>query len=73
MDEILKDPAYPTAIWELEPHRSGRLPVAADRGGPLNISWEIHGEGPIKLLVSPEAIPIFLTFLRPPPPPGRFR
>ncbi|KAI0014696.1 alpha/beta-hydrolase [Xylariomycetidae sp. FL0641] len=48
--EISKLPAFPEAIWELQPHQSGLLPVARDRGGPLNISWEVHGEGPIQLV-----------------------
>ncbi|KAI1252310.1 hypothetical protein MGN70_006884 [Eutypa lata] len=51
VEEITNDPAFPTAIWQLEPHQKGFLPVAVGRGGPLNISWEIHGEGPIKLLL----------------------
>ncbi|KAK7746540.1 hypothetical protein SLS62_009403 [Diatrype stigma] len=51
VEEITQDPAFPTAIWQLEPHQKGLLPVAVGRGGPLNISWEIHGEGPIKLLL----------------------
>ncbi|KAK3317815.1 Alpha/Beta hydrolase protein [Cercophora scortea] len=48
--ETKSHPAYPTTIWQLEPDRSGLLPVAEGRGGPFNISWEIHGEGPIKVL-----------------------
>ncbi|KAI1461999.1 alpha/beta-hydrolase [Annulohypoxylon moriforme] len=51
IEEVSKDPAFPTAIWKLQPHRSGLLPVAAGRGGPLNISWEVHGDGPIKLIL----------------------
>src|SRR5690606_682140 len=47
-----KHPAYPTAMWNLEPDRKGLVPVAAGRGGPFNMSWEIHGVGPIKLIVS---------------------
>ncbi|KAI1771254.1 alpha/beta-hydrolase [Hypoxylon cercidicola] len=49
--EIAKSPAFPTATWQLEPHQSGLLPVAAGRGGPLNISWEVHGNGPVKLIL----------------------
>ncbi|ORY70319.1 glycylpeptide N-tetradecanoyltransferase, partial [Pseudomassariella vexata] len=49
IDEVKKLPAFPTVLWQLEPHQSGLLPVAADRGGPLKISWEIHGDGPIKV------------------------
>ncbi|KAK4184492.1 hypothetical protein QBC35DRAFT_505821 [Podospora australis] len=48
--ETLKHPAFPTAIWKLEPDRKGLAPVAEGRGGPLKISWEIHGEGPTKLI-----------------------
>lgn len=49
--DILKHPAFPTATWNLEPTRNGLLPVAEGRGGPLRISWEIHGSGPIKIIV----------------------
>ncbi|KAI0378813.1 alpha/beta-hydrolase [Hypomontagnella monticulosa] len=51
VDQVSKSPAFPTAIWKLQPHQSGLLPVAANRGGPLKISWEVHGEGPIKLIL----------------------
>ncbi|KAL8328127.1 hypothetical protein RB597_004111 [Gaeumannomyces tritici] len=49
VEEVLKHPAFPTSTWRLVPTRSGRLPVAEGRGGPLKISWEIHGSGPIKI------------------------
>ncbi|KAK3346601.1 Alpha/Beta hydrolase protein [Lasiosphaeria hispida] len=48
--ETLGHPAYPTAIWQLEPDRKGFAPVAEGRGGPFKISWEIHGEGPVKVI-----------------------
>ncbi|KAK0649034.1 Alpha/Beta hydrolase protein [Cercophora newfieldiana] len=48
--EVLAHPAFPTAIWNLQPDRSGLAPVAEGRGGPIKICWEIHGEGPIKLI-----------------------
>ncbi|KAI1174435.1 Alpha/Beta hydrolase protein [Nemania sp. FL0916] len=51
VDEVLKADAFPTAVWQLEPHREGMLPVAAGRGGPFNIHWEVHGDGPIKLVL----------------------
>ncbi|KAI1660033.1 alpha/beta-hydrolase [Daldinia decipiens] len=51
VEEVSKSPAFPTAIWRLQPHQCGLLPVAAERGGPLSISWEVHGEGPIKLIL----------------------
>ncbi|KAM7221262.1 alpha/beta hydrolase [Rhypophila decipiens] len=49
--ETLKHPAFPTATWNLEADRSGLTPVAEGRGGSLKISWEIHGEGPIKIIL----------------------
>lgn len=55
--ETLKHPAYPTTIWKLEPDRKGLVPVAEGRGGPFKISWEIHGVGPTKLIVSTHLTP----------------
>lgn len=54
MAEVLANPAYPTTIWDLTPTQSGRLPVAKNRGGPINIEWEVHGTGDIKLVVCSE-------------------
>ncbi|KAI0907210.1 Alpha/Beta hydrolase protein [Ustulina deusta] len=51
VDQIVETDAFPTVIWQLEPHREGMLPVAAGRGGPFNIHWEIHGHGPVKLVI----------------------
>lgn len=59
--DVLKHPAFPTAVWNLEPTESGRLPVAQGRGGPLDIAWEIHGSGPIKIVVC--FLPLSLIFL----------
>ncbi len=52
MEEVLKHPAYEDTLWQLEPTRSGRLPVAEGRGGPFNIAWEVHGNGPVQVVVS---------------------
>lgn len=51
VDEVAKTDAFPTAIWRLDPHQEGMLSVAAGRGGPFNVHWEIHGSGPVKLIV----------------------
>lgn len=51
VDEVVKTDAFPTVTWDLEPHSEGMLPVAAGRGGPFNIHWEVHGDGPVKLIV----------------------
>ncbi|KAI2601941.1 alpha/beta-hydrolase [Hypoxylon sp. NC1633] len=51
VEDVVKSPAFPTAVWLLEPHQSGFLPVAIGRGGPFNIGWEVHGDGPMKLIL----------------------
>ncbi|KAI7781105.1 alpha/beta hydrolase [Diaporthe eres] len=50
VSDVLKHPAFPTATWHLEPTRAGLLPVAEGRGGPLKISWAIHGHGSVKMV-----------------------
>ncbi|KAF5518654.1 putative aminoacrylate hydrolase RutD [Colletotrichum aenigma] len=49
-EATMNHPSYPSTIWNLEPDRSGKCPVAKDRDGPFNISWEIHGHGPSKII-----------------------
>jgi hypothetical protein len=49
--EILAHPTYPDTIFQLTPAKRGKLAVAANRGGPFNIDWEVHGQGDIKLVV----------------------
>ncbi|KAH7313513.1 Alpha/Beta hydrolase protein [Stachybotrys elegans] len=51
VEETLNHPAYPSTIWGLRPDREGRLAAAKDRGGPINIEWEIHGVGPQKIVL----------------------
>ncbi|KAL6720072.1 hypothetical protein ACLMJK_001993 [Lecanora helva] len=51
--EILGHPAYPNVIWDLKPTAKGKCKVAANRGGPLDIAYEIHGRGLIKIIKSP--------------------
>lgn len=58
MEETTKHAAYPSAVWNLEPTRRGLFPAAEGRGGPIKISWEIHGTGPTKIVVC--EIPLFL-------------
>ncbi|KAI0203481.1 Alpha/Beta hydrolase protein [Astrocystis sublimbata] len=48
--EVAKTDAYPGVTWRLEPHSEGETPVAAGRGGPFKIHWEVHGDGPVKLI-----------------------
>ncbi|KAK0664635.1 putative abhydrolase [Cercophora samala] len=48
--ETVSHPSFPTALWNLEPDRAGLCPVAEGRGGPLEINYEVHGNGPVKLV-----------------------
>ncbi|KAF4592062.1 glycylpeptide N-tetradecanoyltransferase [Ophiocordyceps camponoti-floridani] len=52
VEETLKHAAFLGVVWDLEPHSSGKATVASSRGGPLKLAWEIHGSGPIKVVVS---------------------
>ena len=56
--ELAAHPAFKSAHWELSATRSGFSPVAAGRGGPFNISWEVHGNGPTKLVVRDMIFPL---------------
>lgn len=59
MAQVLAHPSYPDTIFQLTPTKCGKLPVAAKRGGPFNIDWEVHGDGDIKLVVCDT--PLFLS------------
>ncbi|KAF1986702.1 hypothetical protein K402DRAFT_393323 [Aulographum hederae CBS 113979] len=51
-DELLKHPEFNHVTWPLKPDKAGVLTVAKDRrGGPVDISYEIHGHGPKHLIV----------------------
>nr|POE88340.1 hypothetical protein CFP56_11569 [Quercus suber] len=52
-DELQAHPEYPHVNWDLTAERKGRVEVAKGRGGPLKISYEVHGRGSKKLVVSP--------------------
>jgi glycylpeptide N-tetradecanoyltransferase len=56
--EVLQHPAFPTAVFNLKPTREGRTLVGAGRGGPFTIVWQIHGSGPIRVVVSTGDQPI---------------
>ena len=51
-DELQKHPEYDHTIWNLNPDHQGTACVAKDRGGPIDIAYEIHGHGPRRLVVS---------------------
>ncbi|KAF2198280.1 alpha/beta hydrolase-like protein, partial [Delitschia confertaspora ATCC 74209] len=43
--EVVKHPEYPYIIWDLKPEKKGQVTVAKNRGGPINIAYEVHGHG----------------------------
>jgi hypothetical protein len=49
--ELEAHPEFPHVTWDLKPTKKGRIPVAAKRGGPLNISYEVHGHGSRRIVV----------------------
>lgn len=51
-EELQKHPEYEHTIWSLKPTQEGKVAVAKDRGGPINIAYEVHGHGERKLVVS---------------------
>ena len=50
--QILKHPELTKVTWDLKPTKAGDVQVAEGRGGPFPISYEIHGRGDVKLVVS---------------------
>ncbi|KAA6407085.1 MAG: hypothetical protein FRX48_09151 [Lasallia pustulata] len=44
--EIVQHPEFEHVTWDLKPSKKGKVAVANGRGGPINISYEVHGEGP---------------------------
>jgi hypothetical protein len=51
-NELEAHPEFPYTTWDLKPRIKDTLPVAAKRGGPIKIAYEVHGDGARKLIVS---------------------
>ena len=51
-EELPKHPEYEHTIWKLKPDQQGKVAAAKDRGGPINIAYEVHGHGDRKIVVS---------------------
>ena len=47
----MKHPEFEHVTWALKPAKKGKVDVAKGRGGPIQIAYEIHGNGPTKLVV----------------------
>ncbi|KAK2008212.1 glycylpeptide N-tetradecanoyltransferase [Colletotrichum eremochloae] len=51
IEELQKHPAFSTTQWNLKPTSSGYINVAQSRpGGPFPMWYEIHGNGPKKIV-----------------------
>ncbi|KAG8534205.1 uncharacterized protein KY384_001049 [Bacidia gigantensis] len=49
--DIYEHPEFDGVIWKVKPALEGKATVAAGRrGGPLQLAYEIHGEGPTRLV-----------------------
>ena len=60
--ELVKHPEFKHVTWALKPAKKGKVDVAKGRGGPLQIAYEIHGNGPTKLVVGiPYPLELFLN------------
>jgi hypothetical protein len=51
-EELLKHPEFDHTVWDLKPAKEGKLTVAKDRSGPINLAYEVHGHGDRHLVVS---------------------
>lgn len=50
-EEVLGHPEYPHVNWDLKPEKRETINVAAGRGGPFKLAYELHGRGPRKIVV----------------------
>ncbi|ORY01192.1 alpha/beta hydrolase-like protein [Clohesyomyces aquaticus] len=48
--ELVQHPEYRHTIWPLKPTQSGKIAVAKNRRGPINIAYEVHGHGNRRLV-----------------------
>ena len=50
-EQIKAHPGFKKLDWDLPPVKEGNCAVARGRGGPLDLWYEVHGTGDIKLVV----------------------
>lgn len=48
--EVQAHPEFPHVHWKLKAEREGRVGVAAGRGGPFELAYELHGHGPSRII-----------------------
>ena len=59
--QVLEHPEFESVVWDLKAVTKGKATVAQGRrGGPLSLAYEVHGQGPIKLVVGDGPFPLFL-------------
>ncbi|KAK4541718.1 hypothetical protein LTR36_007427 [Oleoguttula mirabilis] len=49
-EEVLQHPEYTHVNWDLKYDKRESINVAAGRGGPFQITYELHGRGPRKIV-----------------------
>lgn len=49
-EQVQAHPEYPHITWDLKPDKAEKVDVAAGRGGPFKLAYEIHGHGPKKVI-----------------------
>lgn len=50
-EEVRKHPVFGRTTLQLAPRLKGKVDVAKGRKGPVNIAYEVHGDGPRHLIV----------------------
>ena len=50
-EELVEHQEFKNVVWDLKPTMQGTVEVAKGRGGPLGLAYEVHGNGPIRLVV----------------------
>lgn len=48
--EVQQHPEYPHVHWALKPTKADKIDVAAGRGGPFKLAYELHGSGKRKII-----------------------
>jgi len=61
--EVVQHPGFENVIWNLPTNKKGKVTVARSRGGPFDIAYEVHGTGPIHLVVSKLCLPLLFMIL----------
>lgn len=51
IEHVKTHPAFDTALWNLRPSQSGIVLAGQGITYPAKVSWEIHGHGPIRVIV----------------------